>query len=322
MFFCVDDNFTQGREDTLRLLKYFTEMQTRRKIKLDITVQVRSSVGRDEELMRAMSAARIKVLCIGLESPIREELDKMGKHQTPEQIENDLKSLRRHGFMIHGMFIFGYPMEDSSANALLTLRERADRYISFIKRNAIDTIQVLKPVPIPGSRLASRLKEQGRILPLNIVGWDKYDGNFLCFLPDAGVSAIELQKQATRIMRRFYNPFIFLKFPILVFTTPVEIIRDGFRQAAEFARSPSESAHLAVSGGIKRASALKEGFREAGREVRRRWRSAALRTLGSAVVASWLRSSHHHRFLEILGNLQSASRSKPSMPDPENRITT
>lgn len=306
-FFCVDDNFTQGREDTLKLLTYVTDIQKKHKVKLNITVQVRSSVGRDRELMQAMRAAGIKLLCIGLESPILEELEEMNKHQTPEQVESDLRSLRRNGFMIHGMFIFGYPLKDAETSFRLTLRERADRYISFIKRNAIDTIMVLKPVPIPGSRLARRLNEQGRILPLNLVGWDKYDGNFLCFLPEKGVSAVELQKQATRIMRRFYNPFSFLRFPVLVFTTPVEVVRDGFQRAREFAKNPSESIQMAMTDGFERASAFREGFREAGREVNRRWRNAIMRTLGSAVVSNWLRSSHHQRFLTMLSNFQATA---------------
>ena len=308
-FFCIDDNFTQRRKDILRLLGVIREIQERKRVKLHFTVQVRSSVGRDEELMRAMRAAGVYVLCIGLESPILEELEGMEKHQTPEQIEKDVSALRRNGFMIHGMFIFGYPLRDYGAASQLTMRERADRYISFIKRTALDTIQVMKPVPIPGSRLAERLRKEGRILPLNVVGWDKYDGNFLTFLPDAGISASELQKQATRILQKFYNPFSFLKFPLLVFTTPVDVLRVGFQRAAEFARNPSELAQVAVAGGAKKASALREGFREAKNEVFRVWRNAKLRTLGSVVVLAWLRETRHTQFARTLGRFQSAVRS-------------
>jgi radical SAM superfamily enzyme YgiQ (UPF0313 family) len=304
-FFCIDDNFTQGRQATLRLLSLMQDIARRRGVKLDITVQVRSSVGRDEELMRAMWAAGIRVLCIGLESPIREELEGMKKRQTPEQIESEVRNLRRHGFMIHGMFIFGYPLETAGADAMLTLRERADRYIDFIRRTAIDTIQVLKPVPVPGSRLAKRLMDQGRIIPLKLVGWDKYDGNFLTFLPDREISASELQTQANRIMRNFYHPFSFLKFPVLVFTTPVEILRMGFTGAARFARNRADRTQAAIKDGVERASALREGFREAGEEVSRVWRNARMRTLGSMVVTNWLKLGPHAKFLETLSKLQS-----------------
>ncbi len=306
-FFCVDDNFTQGKVDTLRLLGLIQNIEKRKKVKLNLTVQVRSSVARDEETLVAMRAAGVQMLCIGLESPIAEELKVMSKAQTPEQIEKDISILKKHGFLIHGMFIFGYPLEDDISATKLTLRERADRYLAFIKRTAIDTVQVLKPVPIPGSRLAKRLKEQGRILPLNLVGWDKYDGNFLTFLPEFGISASELQKQATRIMRRFYSPYSFLKFPVLVFDTPVRILKKGFQNASEFARDPASHTKAAIENGVERMSAFQVGFVEAGNEIARRWRNAAWRTLGSHVVYTWMRSSHYRAYIRTLNGLQSVN---------------
>ncbi len=302
-FFCVDDNFTQGKKSILRLLGLIKDIKKRRSVKLDFTIQARSSVGRDETLMQALRDVGVHMIAIGLESPISEDLKGMDKHQTPEQIERDVKSLRGHGFMIHGMFIFGYPLENCPQQSTLTLRERADRFIQFIKRTRIDTIQVLKPVPIPGSRLAKRLAAQDRIFPLKIVGWDKYDGSFLTFLPDCGTSASELQKQANRIMRSFYSPFSFLKFPVLVFTTPVEIFTRGFLHASEFARNPAIHTQAAIKDGVKKITALKVGFREAGFDVNRTWRNAAMRTLGSMIVTNAYKAGHHTQFVEFLNSL-------------------
>jgi len=304
-FFCVDDNFTQGRDSTIELCKMIQDIQKRKKCRLEFTVQVRSSVGRDRELMTALRAAGVNILAIGLESPISEELEGMSKHQTPEQIERDVRNLRNHGFMIHGMFIFGYPLEDTVAAARLTLRERADKYIDFIRRTAIDTIQVMKPVPVPGSRLAQRLKEQGRILPLKLVGWDKYDGSYLTFLPDAGTSAAELQKQATRILQRFYNPFNFLRFPILVFTTPVDILRLGIQRTKEFAKDPAGHTQAAVKGGVERFAAMREGFSEASREIARQWRGTIFRTIGSVIFSNAIKLGKHAQYLKTLSRLQA-----------------
>jgi radical SAM superfamily enzyme YgiQ (UPF0313 family) len=304
-FFCVDDNFAQGREGTLKLLSLIKDISSRHRAPLNLTIQVRSSVGRDEELMRAMREAGVEMVAIGLESPIREELLEMEKHQTPEQIEKDIRALKRHGFLIHGMFIFGYPLERSGSSVQLTLRERADRFYAFIKSNALDTIQVLKPVPVPGSRLAERLRSQGRIFPRNLVGWERYDGNFLCFLPD-GVSARELQVQATRILRRFYSPLNFLKFPVLVFSTPVEILRLGFQRTRELSRD-----RAAVEGGRNRGPALRAGFRAAGEEISRRWRNTALRSFGCIVISNWIRDSNHRQFLDILQKIQNLALREP-----------
>jgi radical SAM superfamily enzyme YgiQ (UPF0313 family) len=302
-FFCVDDNFTQGHEKTMKLLSMLKELRSRNHNKFDITVQVRSSVGRDPELMRAMRAAGIQILAIGLESPISEELQGMEKHQTPEQIERDIRSLRKNGFMIHGMFIFGYPVENDPSIPQLTLRERADRFYAFIRHTALDTVQILKPVPIPGSRLAERLRSQGRIFPLKSVGWDKYDGNFLCFLPD-GVSAKELQEQATRILRRFYSPMNFFRFPVLVFTTPVEIIRLWIERAREIRRDPVSCAQAAVAGVRKTPWAIRAGLAQAAGEIGRVWKTAAFRSLGSIVVAKWMHKARQRDFVQIIQRCQ------------------
>lgn len=309
-FFCVDDNFIQGRKGTMNLLGLICDLQKRKRVRLNLTIQARSSVGRDEELMQAMRSAGIEMIAVGLESPIGEELEEMAKHQTPEQIESDVRNMRRHGFMIHGMFIFGYPLEGSLRGTGLTLRERADRYLSFIRRTRLDTIQVLKPVPVPGSRLAERLARQKRILPLDVVGWDKYDGNYLTFLPDLGISATELQKQANRIMRRFYSRLSFLKFPLLVLETPVEILRMGFQRAGEFARSRADLAQAGNKERVRHDSALRAGFREAGSEIARRWRDAFFRTLGSHVVTVAFKTGGHSKFLAVLTDIQAVMRQR------------
>jgi radical SAM superfamily enzyme YgiQ (UPF0313 family) len=301
-FFCVDDNFAQGREGTMKLLSLIREMSKRLHAPLNFTIQVRSSVGRDEKLMEAMRDAGVKMVAIGLESPISEELLEMDKHQTPEQIEKDIRALKRWGFLIHGMFIFGYPVEQANSSIQMTLKERGDRFYKFIKSTALDTIQVLKPVPVPGSRLAERLRRQGRIFPRNLVGWERYDGNFLCFLPD-GVSARELQVQATRILRRFYSPLNFLKFPLLAFSTPVEILRLGFQRASELSRE-----RTADSGGRKQGLALRAGFRSAGEEISRRWRNTVMRSFGCIVISGWIRDSNHRQFLEVLQKVQKLAR--------------
>ena len=136
----------------------------------------------------------------------------MHKGQKVSEVEANLRALRRNGFFIHGMFIFSYPAKlGAGLGHNLTLVERANRYIEFVKRARIDTLQVLKAVPVPGSELAERLKREGRVYPIDEVGWDKYDGNFLTYQPDPGDNAIELQEQAVRIMRVFYSPWIMAK---------------------------------------------------------------------------------------------------------------
>src|SRR4030043_377561 len=109
------------------------------------------------------------------------------------------------------MFIFGYPLSENTGFKT-SLKERVTQYRKFIKKADIDTVQVLLPVPLPGTELRNRLEKQNRIYPLSDVGWEYYDGNFPLFEPDEPISPEEVQLSARIIMGRFYQ----LKYMFLV----------------------------------------------------------------------------------------------------------
>jgi len=129
----------------------------------------------------------------------------------------------RFGFLVHGMFIFGYPLRENISFSL-SEEERIRRFKRFIKEAKIDTIQVLLPVPLPGTELRYRLERQKRIYPLEDIGWEYYDGNFPLFEPDKPLSASSLQSSILKIMGKFYQfKYIFIMglhiflFPSLIF---------------------------------------------------------------------------------------------------------
>jgi hypothetical protein len=63
----------------------------------------------------------------------------------------------------------------------------------------------LNAVPLPGSALRGKLEAEKRILPLETVGWDKYDGCFLCYDPTPeGLDAYELQTLPRILMKKWY----------------------------------------------------------------------------------------------------------------------
>ena len=81
-------------------------------------------------------------------------------------------------------------------------------------------MQILLPVPIPGTELRERLQKQNRLYPLEDIGWEYYDGSFPLFDPDEPLSSERLQQSGKRIMGRFYQ-FGY------VFLVPVSIISFG-----------------------------------------------------------------------------------------------
>ncbi len=203
-FFIVDDLFGNKREDTLRLCGLLAEYQKAVGRRLDITVQIRLDRAKDKELLEAMRDAGINTVAIGYESPIAEELKAMDKRIKPEEMIGMTKLFHKAGFIVHGMFIFGYPLPEGLRLSISTA-ERVRRFRTFIKKARLDTIQVLLPVPIPGTELTDRLAAQNRIFPIDCVGWEYYDGNFPLFRPDEPLTPKDMQSATRKIMGRFYR---------------------------------------------------------------------------------------------------------------------
>ncbi|MFH1258474.1 MAG: radical SAM protein [Elusimicrobiota bacterium] len=222
-FFVVDDLFGQQRDETIRFCNLLTEYQKRIGRRLDLTVQIRLDKAKDPKLLSAMRQAGVTTVAIGFESPIKEELEAMNKHVRPEDMIALARAYHKFGFLVHGMFIFGYPMKEGFSFQM-PAKERIKRFKSFIKKAKIDTVQVLLPVPLPGTELRSRLAAQNRIYSTQDLGWEYYDGNFPLFEPDEPLTAEELQTSMRKIMGKFYQfKYMFLvgwqifSFPSLVF---------------------------------------------------------------------------------------------------------
>lgn len=222
-FFIVDDLFGQQRNETIKFCRMLADYQKRIGRRLWITVQIRLDKARDTELLCAMKDADIRAICIGYESPIEEELLAMNKNIRAADMLSLTHIFREHGFLIHGMFIFCYPLKDNGGFNM-SVDKRFAHYKNFIRKAKIDTIQILLAVPIPGTELRDRLKEQNRIYPLEYIGWEYYDGSFPLFEPDKPLTSEQLQQASRKIMGKFYQfrymfliPVNILSFTRLIF---------------------------------------------------------------------------------------------------------
>jgi radical SAM superfamily enzyme YgiQ (UPF0313 family) len=233
-FFIVDDLFGQQREETIRFCNMLSDYEKSIHRKLDITVQIRLDKAKDAELLSAMQRAGVQTVAIGFESPIEEELCAMNKHIRCEEMVTLARTFHEFGFLVHGMFIFGYPLKTGRSFEMPS-SERTKRYRHFIRKAKIDTVQVLLPVPMPGTELRRRLQEQNRIYPLADIGWEYYDGNFPVFEPDKPLTAKQIHRCAKKIMGHFYQ-FKYMFFVVLnIFSFPALIfffhnIRLGWRK--------------------------------------------------------------------------------------------
>ncbi len=205
VFFIVDDLFGQNRAETLHLCRLLRDYQQRLGVRFSIMVQIRLDRARDAELLQAMREARVNILAIGYESPIAEELAAMNKRLNPAEMVELTDLYRRAGFRIHGMFIFGYPAP-ADRPFRMSAADRAARLQRFIRKARIDTVQILLPIPLPGTELTARLKQADRVYSTQTVGLEYYDGNFPVFQPDEPMTPEQMQAAVHKIMRRFYGP--------------------------------------------------------------------------------------------------------------------
>ncbi len=221
-FFIVDDRLEEDRDGTLEFFALVAKKYGRA---LDFTVQMRLEAAKDTALLEAMKKAGVRAVCIGYESCLDEELRGMRKGYLSSDMVKWTKTFHSFGFFIHGMFIFGYPLREKVVP--ISAKERMKRLKKFIRQCRLDSVQVLRPIPIVGADLRSRMEREGKLFPLELVPWSKYDGNYICFRPD-DMTLEELQELPTKIMQWFYNPLSFIRIPLKTLIFPFDYLIRGW----------------------------------------------------------------------------------------------
>lgn len=186
--FFYDDNFTADRDHARDICRSIIASG----LDLDWSAQVRLEIARDRELLDLMRRAGCRTVFIGFESVNQEALTESGKSQSALEMIHAVKTIRRAGIDIHGMFIFGFD-SDSQKDLESTLQ--------FAMRMPITTAQFLLLTPFPGTRLLERLKSEGRII---LSDWNLYDGHHVVFTP-RHLTPRQIQKKQVRSHWRFYS---------------------------------------------------------------------------------------------------------------------
>ena len=229
-FFETSDHFASNREEAIIFCKLFAEYQKKINKKIKLAIQTRITDAKYPDLLNAMKEANVDTIFIGYESPIDEELLAMKKGYNSKDLVEWTNTFHKHNFYIHGMFIFGYPKKNEGQSSI-SLNEKVKRFKDFIYKAKIDTVQILLTIPMVGTELRERLEKENRLYPLNLIGWEFYDGQFPLFEPDDGTTPEELQSAVSKIMGKFYHfknflnmaKNILISFPGIVMTSSVTI---------------------------------------------------------------------------------------------------
>ena len=212
-FFVVDDRLEEDPEGTIEVFEMVSRKYGNH---LRFDVQMRLEAAGNECLIKALYKAGIRIVCIGYESPIGQELKDMHKGVAVAKMLEYTKIWRKH-FRVHGMFIVGYPLQNNQPSP--PAHEIYKAYKKFIKQARLDSVQILIAGPVPGSDLERRLRKEGRLLLPEKEMWNYADGNFVLFKP-IGLTARELQLTALRLTRRFYGLRVFFMMAYRIASVP------------------------------------------------------------------------------------------------------
>ncbi|KUG23413.1 radical sam domain protein [hydrocarbon metagenome] len=312
-FFFTDDNFSQNPEEAIALCRAIGDYKRKFQKKISIIVQVRTEAAENDELIDAMHWAGVSTLAIGYESPINEELRAMRKGVTVEKLIARSKKLANY-FYLHGMFIFGYPAnKDTQKSTFVTIKQRAEYFKEFFKRSGIDTIQLLNAVPLPGSELRARLESEGRLLPLSTVGWDKYDGLFLCYDPRPdGLDAFDLHNMPKMLMKKKYlGGFISRKLNYGNWLNWVYLATIGFPIQFVVFYSRRFLRHLLEKQKMRKAqrnevpmhTLFTVPLANTWQDIKRKWRNLFIKTYAGVTAKRWLKEYRSSEYINTLRQL-------------------
>jgi len=128
----------------------------------------------DRETLRLMAASGCRAVFVGFESMSRASLVGCGKRQNdPREYLDAVHRLHDHGIAVWGAFVFGFD-EDTE--------EVFEDTVEFARKAGLLMASFGVLTPYPGTRLFTRLHEEGRLLHERWWLHDKRDG-FPMFVP-------------------------------------------------------------------------------------------------------------------------------------------
>lgn len=192
--FLVDDNFIGNRTAVKALLRQVVTWQEERGFPFALFTEATLDLASDDELMDLMRRAGFNMVFLGIETPVEETLRAIGKGTNLKAgMLESVRRIQRNGMEVSGGFVIGFDTDPPDI---------FDRQAAFIQEAGIPTAMVGLLTAIPGSRLHTRLLEEGRITEDS--GGNNTHDLRLNFVPKMG--AAELLAGYKRVLAEVYRP--------------------------------------------------------------------------------------------------------------------
>ena len=194
--FLIDDNSAANKPSFKRFLRKAIERGYARPIVIQMradAVFVRDGSIDLELLGLLRDLSPTTIVCIGVESSEDSDLAEIGKHISSQRIASALKAIRKHGLLVHGMFI---AFTNDTAETL--------RRNGRIARNYVTSLQYLFETPLPGTKSTAEHEAAGRVLFHDTADLKFLDGMHVSIRPEL-MSAKEMQSVVAAEYAKFYS---------------------------------------------------------------------------------------------------------------------
>jgi radical SAM superfamily enzyme YgiQ (UPF0313 family) len=153
--FICDDNFIGSKKRALAFLQELTPWLRSRGEPFTFLTQASVNLGQDPEMIDLMTAANLREVFIGIESPDENVLHTSHKyHNIKNPLLESLYTLKKHGMEVIGSFIIGLDGETKGAG---------ERISTFVERTDIPVTMLGVLQAAPHTSLWHRLEREGRL---------------------------------------------------------------------------------------------------------------------------------------------------------------
>ena len=192
----ADDNMFVEKRHSRDLLDAFKTMRFTWLAQSDV------SVAKDQRLLDSLRESGCRILFIGFESVDGRNLENINtngwKAKMSRRYGDYIRRIQASGIGIYGSFILGLDRDTP---------ETVERTIEFINDTCLMGAQITILTPFPGSRLATRLQAEGRIIHTD---WQWYTA-WNAVIRHPHFTPEELERSMLRIYRGIYNEESFVR---------------------------------------------------------------------------------------------------------------
>ncbi len=198
--YIVDDNFIGYSKKSAQHVVDICKEIIRRGIKKDWFCAASMNVADHDEAMKYMAEAGCRMIFLGIESELIDQLKSANKKQNikigVDNFNRVYHKIHSFGMAVLGAFIYGLDTDTAETIANRT---------TYILESDIDTMQASILTPLPGTPLFERMKAENRLLYTNFPeDWAHYDFVEVVYKPKL-MTAEELSDAVRLTWERLYE---------------------------------------------------------------------------------------------------------------------